>query len=115
MIGILEDTMDEGQNGWVSLSEAAEIVGIPMTTIRDWSRFGMIDMQERATGRVVNVQQVRDKAMGPAASKPPSDLQDRVADEDPERSAGRLSREKELARTLQGLQQLARERCPATM
>jgi hypothetical protein len=50
--------------------------------------------------------------MGPEVVKRSSDLQDRVADEAPERYAGRLSRKRELASTLQGLQQLARERNP---
>ena len=102
--------MDDTRREWVSLKEAADLVGISMTTIRDWSRFGAIDMQELPAGRVVDLQQVREKAMGPALVRRPSDLQDRVADEAPERFAGRRSRDEELARTLQGLQQLARER-----
>src|SRR3954465_3339249 len=91
-VSISEDTMDEAQREWVSIREAAQTVGIPMTTIRDWSRFGLIDMKELPAGRVVNVQQVRDKAMGPAVVKRPSDLQDRVADGSPVRSAGRSAR-----------------------
>jgi hypothetical protein len=104
--------MDEAQQEWVSISEAAKIVGIPMTTIRDWSRFGAIDMKELPSGRVVDVQQVREKAMGPAVVKRPSNLQDRVADEAPERSAERPSRDAELTDTLLELQELARQRRP---
>jgi len=109
-MGISEETVDKPLHEWVSLREASEIVGVPMTTIRDWSRFGKIDMKELPTGRVVNVQQVMERAMGPVVVKRPSDLQDRVADEAPERSAERPSREKELAETLKSLQQLARDR-----
>jgi len=81
-----------------------------MTTIREWSRQGTIETKEGATGRLVDVQQVREKAMGPVAIKRPSGLQDRVADGSPDRSAGRRTRDKELAVTLLGLQELARER-----
>jgi hypothetical protein len=94
----------------VSIREAAESVSIPMTTVRDWSRFGLIDMKELPAGRVVNVRQVREKAMGPAVAKRPSDLQDRVADGSPTRSAGRSARDADLTRTLLGLQELARQR-----
>jgi hypothetical protein len=109
-ISISEDTMDEVQHEWVSIREAAATVGIPMTTVRDWSRFGHIDMKELPTGRVVNVQQVMEKAMGPAVVKRPSDLQDRVADGSGARSRGRNARDADLTRTLLGLQELARER-----
>jgi hypothetical protein len=81
-----------------------------MTTIRDWSRQGLIETKESSTGRLVDIQQVREKAMGPVAIKRSSDLQDRVADGEPDRSAGRPSRDQQLAATLLGLQQLARER-----
>ena len=91
---------------WVSLKEAAETIGISITTIRDWSRAGQLEMRETANGRFIDLAQVREKAMGPAARKRrPSDLQDRVADgvaatDSPER----------LTSTLQQLQELARER-----
>jgi len=104
--------MDEPQREWVSMKEAAETVGIPMATIRDWSRFGTIEMKELPAGRVVNLQQVRQKATGPAVAKQPSDLQDRVADQAPERSAGRRARDEDLTRTLLDLQELARKRHP---
>jgi predicted site-specific integrase-resolvase len=104
--------MNEPQREWVSIKEAAETVGIPMTTIRDWSRFGAIETKELPGGRVVNMQQVREKAMGPAVAKRPSDLQDRVADQAPERSAGRRARDEDLTRTLLDLQELARQRHP---
>jgi hypothetical protein len=47
-----------------------------MTTIRDWSRQGMIETKESSTGRLVDVDQVREKAIGPVAIKRPSALQD---------------------------------------
>jgi hypothetical protein len=102
--------MDVAQREWISLKEASQQVGIPMTTIREWSRQGTIETKEGATGRLVDVQQVREKAMGPVATKRPSGLQDRVADGSPDRSAGRRTRDQELAATLLGLQELARER-----
>jgi hypothetical protein len=71
---------------------------------------GMIETKESSTGRLVDVDQVREKAMGPVAIKRPSALQDRVADGTPERTAGRPTREQELAGTLLELQALARER-----
>ena len=104
--------VDEQTREWVSPREAAEIVGIPMTTVRDWTRSGRIDVREAPDGRVVDLQQVRERAMGPSSARPQSGLQDRVADEAPERTSGKLARERELAETLQGLQQLARERNP---
>jgi hypothetical protein len=104
--------MSEIRREWVTLREAAEDVGLPLTTVRDWTRSGAIEMREIPTGRVVDLAEVRLKAMGPAALKRPSDLQDRVADEAPERTAGRQSRNEELASTLLGLQELARQRHP---
>jgi DNA-binding transcriptional MerR regulator len=102
--------MDVAQREWISLKEASKQVGIPMTTIRGWARQGMIETKESSTGRLVDVEQVREKAMGRVPIKRPSDLQDRVADGTPERAAGRPTREKELAGTLLELQALARER-----
>jgi len=102
--------MDVTQREWISLKEASQQVGIPMTTIRDWSRRGTIETKESSTGRLVDVQQVREKAMGPVAVKRPSDLQDRVADGPSDRSAGRRTRDQQLAGTLLELQELARER-----
>src|SRR3954464_2546806 len=106
----LEATMDVTQREWISLKEASQQVGIPMTTIRDWSRRGTIETKESSTGRLVDVQQVREKAMGPVAVKRPSDLQDRVADGPSDQSsAGRATRDQQLAGTLLELQKLARE------
>jgi hypothetical protein len=104
--------MGEQRREWMSLKEAADVVGITMTTVRDWTRSGRIDVRDVPDGRVVDVQQVRERAMGPSSARPQSGLQDRLADEAPERSSRRLARERELAETLQGLQQLARKRNP---
>jgi hypothetical protein len=103
--------MDAPQREWISLKEASTQVGVPMTTIRDWSRRGTIETKEGSTGRLVDIQQVREKAMGPVAIKRPSDLQDRVADGPSDQSsAGRATRDQKLAGTLLELQKLARER-----
>jgi hypothetical protein len=102
--------MDVAKREWISLKEASLQVGVPMTTIRDWSRRGTIETKEGSTGRLVDVQQIREKAMGPVAINRPSDLQDRVADDAPDRSAGRRTRDQQLAGTLLELQKLARDR-----
>jgi predicted site-specific integrase-resolvase len=100
-------TMGTAEREWVSLKEAAEQFGISLTTIRDWSRAGDVECRETGTGRLVDLAQVRDKAMGPAAPrKRPSDLQDRVAD-----GAGQGDESGEdLANSVQELQALARDR-----
>src|SRR3954468_20369898 len=102
--------MDVAEREWISLKEASHQIGIPMTTIRDWSRQGTIETKESSTGRLVDVQQVREKAMGPVAIKRPRDLQVRVADGPSGRSGRRKTRDQELAGTLLELQELARER-----
>jgi hypothetical protein len=86
--------MDVAEREWISLQE--QQVGLPMTTIRDWSRQGTIETKESSTGRLVDVEQVREKAMGPVVVNRPSGLQDRVADGTPERAPGRPTRDQEL-------------------
>lgn len=108
--------MDVAQREWVGLKAASEQVGVPMTTIRDWTRLGLIEVKEHPTGRVVDLQQVRAKAMGPVATKRPSDLQDRVANGRTERAADRPKDGASgdgLTSILLGLQELARQRHPS--
>ena len=100
--------MDGAQREWVGLKAASEAVGGPVTTIRDWSRQGVIEIQQHPTGRVVDLHQVRAKAMGPVATKRPSDLQDRVADG--LSGPGSETPRDNLTGILLGLQELARER-----
>jgi hypothetical protein len=100
--------MNAAQREWVGLKAASEQVGIPITTIRDWTRLGLIELREHPTGRVVDLHQVRAKAMGPIAMKRPSDLQDRVADGVLEQVPG--APRDSLASILLDLQELARQR-----
>lgn len=110
--------MGETEREWVSMREAARQVGITVTTIRDWSKSGTIETRERSTGRQVDIAQVKEKAMGPGATKRPSSLQDRVADGEAEQGPDGHSNEDGslkdgfLASTLQGLHELARKRHP---
>jgi hypothetical protein len=97
---------------WVSLQEAALQVGVSLTTVRDWCRSGAVETKGESTGRVVDLAQVRAKAMGPAAPKRPSTLQDRVADSDGEGVTQGEPRQTYLNRALHELQELARERHP---
>ena len=99
-----------GQRRWVSVKDAAAEVGIPMTSVRDWARSGSIESKQLPDGRLVDVQQVREKAMGPIAVRRQSDLQDRVADGAAGAAASRPAPEDHLARTLLGLQELVRQR-----
>jgi hypothetical protein len=94
------------QREWVSLRDAAAEVGIAMTTVRDWARGGSIESRQLPDGRLVDLQQVRAKAMGPVAVRRQSNLQDRVSDG----TASRRAPHDPLSKTLIGLQELARER-----
>ena len=96
---------------WVSLRDAADEVGVSITTVRDWTRSGDIALRNEASGRLVDLHEVRAKAMGPAVSSRQSDLQDRVADGIDRETAGHDADE-ELPSILLGLQKLARERNP---
>ena len=95
---------------WVSLKEAAERVGVSMTTIRDWYRSGAIDGRGRSPGIFVDLDQVREKAMGFAARMRPSDLQDRVADGVAVRNATDNQTQTNITINLPELQELVRER-----
>jgi hypothetical protein len=110
--------MNAAEREWVSLNEAAERVGVSMTTVRDWTRLGSVEMKELPSGRIVDLQQVREKAMGPAAARLQSGLQDRVSDGVAEQSVDHpptegASSEDGLTEILLGLQELARQRDPS--
>jgi hypothetical protein len=94
---------------WVSLKEAAEQIGVNITTIREWYRSGAVDSRGQSPGVVVDLEQVREKAMGFAARRRPSDLQDRVADSADVRH-GAAATQTSLTSDLRELQELARER-----
>jgi hypothetical protein len=102
--------MDMKPREWVSLKEAAEQIGVSMTTIREWYRSGAVDSRGQSPGVVVDLEQVRDKAMGFAARKRPSDLQDRVADSARVRDRTDDPTETTLTASLRELQELVCER-----
>jgi hypothetical protein len=108
----LEERVDRTKREWARLQEAAQLVGVSLTTLRDWCRSGDVETRGESDGRVVDLAQVRDKAMGPAAPKRPSTLQDRVADSDAEGVTQGEPRQTYLNRALHELQELARERHP---
>jgi hypothetical protein len=97
---------------WVSLKEAAEQIGVSITTIREWYRSGAVDSRGQSPGVVVDLKQVREKAMGFAARRRPSDLQDRVADSAGVRHGAGCPTQTRLTSDLRELQELARERVP---
>jgi predicted site-specific integrase-resolvase len=43
---------------WVSLKEAAEQIGVNITTIREWYRSGAVDSRGQSPGVVVDLEQV---------------------------------------------------------
>jgi hypothetical protein len=102
--------MDMKPREWVSLKEAAEQIGVSITTVREWCRSGAVDGRGQSPGIVVDLDQVRDKAMGFAARRRPSDLQDRVADGATGRSEPGGSTQTPLRINLPELQELVRER-----
>ena len=95
---------------WVSLREAAEQTGVSIMAIREWYRSGAVDSRGRSPGIVVDLEQVREKAMGFAARKRPSDLQDRVADSARSRGKTDGPTQTTLTTNLSELQELIRER-----
>jgi hypothetical protein len=102
--------MDMKPREWVSLKEAAERIGVSITTVREWCRSGAVDSRGQSPGIVVDLNQVREKAMGFAARRRPSDLQDRVADSATVRNETDDPTPTTLTINLPELQELVRER-----
>jgi predicted site-specific integrase-resolvase len=102
--------MKTARRTWVSLGDAAQEVGVSMTTIRDWYRSGAIESKTGPSGRVVDVDQVREQAMGFTAPRHQSGLQDRVADGAAEQVETHAQFQAELTHMLRELQELARQR-----
>jgi hypothetical protein len=100
---------------WVTLKEAAEQIGVSITTIREWYRSGAVDSRGQSSGVVVDVEQVREKAMGFAARRRSSDLQDRVADSARVRGGTNGPTQTTLTTNLRELQELVRERVPSSL
>jgi predicted site-specific integrase-resolvase len=102
--------METRERQWVTMREASQEVGVSLTTLRDWYRSGAIDTRGQSLGRVIDLDQVRQMAMGsPRGAARRRGLQDRVAD------AAEQARRQTLLHTplmtnLLELQELARER-----
>ncbi len=61
--------MEETERTWVTVDQAAREVGISPTTIRDWYRAGTVATVAHPSGRVVDLEEVRTRAMGFAAPR----------------------------------------------
>jgi hypothetical protein len=102
--------MKTAQRTWVTPGDAAKEVGVSVTTIRDWYRSGAIESKTGPSGRIVDVDQVREQAMGFTAPRHKSGLQDRVADGGADHVETHAQFQAELTNTLRELQELARQR-----
>jgi hypothetical protein len=94
---------------WVPVDAAAKDVGVPVATVHDWYTAGVVDTEVHEHGRVVDLRQVREEAMGYVATLEPSGLSARLAD--PE--AGReddVAGLKENDPLITDLQELTRDR-----
>lgn len=94
---------------WVTVAEAAQEVGVSVTTIRDWYRAGSVETVQHPSGRVVRLEQVRERAMGLAIRLQRSDVQHRI---DARRSTAEHGStvEAELLGSVRELQEIARQR-----
>jgi hypothetical protein len=92
-----------GQDGSVTIEIAAELMNIEVRAIREWSSIGSLQIERRGNAEMVHLGQVKTLARSPMAS---GDRADR------HRSALRgLFREARVdAKSVAGLQELARER-----
>lgn len=68
-----------GREG-VTVEEAAQEVGVSVTRVRDWYRAGSIETVQHPAGRVVRLEQVRERAMGFAIRLQRSGVQHRIDD-----------------------------------
>jgi hypothetical protein len=101
--------MSDRDQAWVTLQEASNVIGVPMATIRDWYRSGLIESQVSSGGqRLVPLQEVQDHATGLRRdgkrgdkSGPPRTAEQLQAD---------VERESNLSRAVVELQGMARAR-----
>jgi hypothetical protein len=106
--------MDTTGHTWVTVDQAAREVGVSPTTIRDWYRAGTVATIAHPSGRVVDLDQVRSRAMGFAAPRPRRDnIKDRLLDGTAPKAPSGSTLEAELTINVGELQQLARERLGA--
>jgi transposase-like protein len=106
--------MDTTEQTWVTVDQAAREVGISPTTIRDWYRSGAVATIAHPSGRVVDLDQVRSRAMGFAAPRPRHvNIKDRMHDGTAPDAPEGSTLEAELTINVGELQQLARQRLEA--
>ena len=96
---------------WVPVREAAQEVGVSVTTVRDWYRSGVIETEEYASRKMVRLAQVREQAVALAGKVRPA-LQTRIADR-PRPAENDPGRESEPKESVLELQQIARRRLEA--
>jgi hypothetical protein len=102
--------MEATQQTWVTVDQAAREVGISPTTIRDWYRAGTVATIVHPSGRVVDLDQVRSRAMGFAAPRPRQGaITDRMHDGTGAKAHARAL-QAEVTINVGELQQLARQR-----
>jgi hypothetical protein len=99
----MEDTM-VGEDGTVSIESAAELIGVEVRAIRQWSAIGSLQIERRGDVELVHLGHVKALARSPIA------FGDRT--ETPRTGLRGLLREAKAvdAQSVAGLQALARER-----
>jgi hypothetical protein len=106
--------METTEQTWVTVDQAAREVGISPTTIRDWYRSGTVATIVHPSGRVVDLDQVRSRAMGFAAPRPRRGaIKDRFLDGTAPTAPVGSSLDAELTVNVGELQELARQRLEA--
>jgi hypothetical protein len=106
--------MNTTQRTWVTVEQAAREVGISPTTIRDWYRSGTVATIAHPSGRVVDLDQVRTRAMGFAAPRPRHvNVKDRLHDGTAPKAPSGSTRVAERTINVCELQELARQRLEA--
>jgi hypothetical protein len=101
--------MSVREHAWVTLQEASEAAGVPMATIRDWYRGGLIESQVGAAGqRLVPLQEVQDQATGIRRESKRGDKSG--PPRTPEQLQADVERESSLSRAVVELQGMARAR-----
>jgi hypothetical protein len=105
--------METTEQTWVTVDQAAREVGISATTIRDWYRSGTVATIVHPSGRVVDLDQVRSRAMGFAAPRSHAAVKNRVLDGRAGTPRAESSLAAEVTVDVGELQELARQRLEA--
>jgi hypothetical protein len=106
--------METTEQTWVTIDQAAREVGVSPTTIRDWYRSGTVATIAHPSGRVVDLDQVRSRAMGFAAPRSHrAAVKNRVLDGRAGPARAGSSTAAEVTVNVGELQELARQRLEA--